>query len=63
MDKIPEIMKIGYQSLRKISNTLKYSLELKYLTKQSRIGQQNPEETINNGKFEYSGYYLYNGQF
>ena len=37
MDKIPGIMKIGYQSLRKNKqNTLNYSSESKYLTKQSK---------------------------
>ena len=42
----------------------KYSLEFEYLIKQSRTGpKKNHEETINNEKFEYSGYYLYDEQF
>ena len=39
MDKIPGIMKIGYQSLRKISKYFEIFLEFEYLIKQSRIGQ------------------------
>lgn len=38
MDKIPGIMKIRYQSLRKISKYFEIFLESVYLIKQSRIG-------------------------
>ena len=58
-------MKIGYQSLRKISKYFEVFLGIqKYLIKQSRIGPtKNHKETIKNEEFEYSGYYLYDEQF
>ncbi len=61
IDKIPEIMGIGYQSLRKISKY--FQLFLRIQISHQTIRNQNHEETITNKKFEYSGYYLYDEQF
>ncbi len=64
MDKIPGIMKIGYQSLRKISKYFELFLGIQ-ISHQTihNWSNQNHEETINNKEFEYSGYYLYDEQF
>ena len=64
IDKIPEIMKIGYQSLRKISKYFQIFLGIRISHQTIRNwSNQNHEETIHNEKFEYSGYYLYDEQF
>ena len=64
MDKIPGITKIGYQSLRKISKYFQIFLGIRISHQTIRNwSNQNHEETINNEKFEYSGYYLYDEQF
>jgi len=64
IDKIPGIMKIGYQSLRKISEYFKVFLGIRISHQTIRNwSNQNHEETINNKDFEYSGYYLYDEQF
>lgn len=64
IDKIPEIMKIGYQSLRKISKYFQIFLGIQISHQTIRNwSNQNHEETINNEEFEYSGYYLYDEQF
>ena len=64
MDKIPGIMKIGYQSLRKISKYFEIFLRI-HVSHQTikNWSNKNHKETINNEKFEYSGYYLYDEQF
>ena len=63
-DKIPEIMKIGYQSLRKISKYFEIFLGIRISHPTIKNwSNKNHEETINNEKFEYSGYYLYDEQF
>ena len=64
MDKIPGIMKIRYQSLRKISKYFEIFLKI-HVSHQTikNWSNKNHKETINNEKFEYSGYYLYNEQF
>ena len=63
-DKIPGIMNIGYQSLRKIS---KYVEVFRGIRISHQIiknwSNKNHEETINNEEFEYSSYYLYDEQF
>ena len=57
-------MKIGYQSLRKISKYFQIFLEIQISHQTIRNwSNQNHEETINNEEFEYSGYYLYDEQF
>lgn len=64
IDKIPEIMKIGYQSLRKISKYFQIFLGIQISHQTIRNwSNQNHEETITNKEFEYSGYYLYDEQF
>ena len=64
IDKIPEIMKIGYRSLRKISKYFQIFLGIRISHQTIRNwSNQNHEETITNKKFEYSGYYLYDEQF
>ena len=64
IDKIPEIMKIGYQSLRKISKYFQIFLGIRISHQTIRNwSNQNHEETIANEEFEYSGYYLYDEQF
>ena len=63
-DKIPEIMKIGYQSLRKISKYFQVFLGIQISHQTIRNwSNQNHEDTIHNEEFEYSGYYLYDEQF
>ena len=64
MDKIPEIMKIECQSLRKISKYFEIFLKI-HVSHQTikNWSNKNHKETINNEKFEYSGYYLYDEQF
>lgn len=64
IDKIPEIMKIGYQPLRKISKYFQIFLGIRISHQTIRNwSNQNHEETIANAEFEYSGYYLYDEQF
>lgn len=64
MDKIPEIMKIECQSLRKISKYFEIFLKI-HVSPQTikNWSNKNHKETINNEEFEYSGYYLYYEQF
>ena len=64
MDKIPGIMKIGYQSLRKISKYFEIFLKI-HVSHQTikNWSNKNQKETINNEEFEYSGYYSYDEQF
>ena len=64
MDKIPEIMKIECQSLRKISKYFEIFLKI-HVSHQTikNWSNKNHKETINNEEFEYSGYYLYYEQF
>ena len=64
MDKIPGIMKIRYQSLRKITKYFEIFLKI-HVSHQTikNWSNKNHKETINNEKFEYSGYYLYDEQF
>ena len=64
MDKIPGIMKIECQSLRKISKYFEIFLKI-HVSHQTikNWSNKNHKETINNEKFEYSGYYLYDEQF
>ena len=57
-------MKIGYQSLRKISKYFQIFLGIRISHQTIRNwSNQNHEETITNEEFEYSGYYLYDEQF
>ena len=64
IDKIPDIMKIGYQSLRKISKYFQIFLGIRISHQTIRNwSNKNHEETIHNKEFEYSGYYLYDEQF
>lgn len=64
MDKILEIMKIRYQSLRKISKYFEIFLGIQISHQTIKNWpNKNHEETINNKEFEYSGYYLYEEQF
>lgn len=64
MDKIPEIMKIECQSLRKISKYFEIFLKIHvYPQTIKNWSNKNHKETINNEEFEYSGYYLYYEQF
>ena len=64
MDKISGIMKIGYQSLRKISKYFEIFLGIRISHQTIKnCSNKNHEETINNEEFEYSGYYLYDEQF
>ena len=64
MDKIPGIMKIGYQSLRKISKYFEIFLGIRISHQTIKNwSDKNHEESISNEKFEYSGYYLYDEQF
>ena len=64
IDKIPEIMKIEYQSLRKISKYFQIFLGIRISHQTIRNwSNKNHEETITNKEFEYSGYYLYDEQF
>ena len=64
MDKIPGIMKIGYQSLRKISKYFEIFLGIKISHQTIRNwANKYHEEEINNKDFDYSGYYLYDEQF
>ena len=64
MDKIPGILKIRYQSIRKISKYFEIFLKI-HVSHQTikNWSNKNHKETINNEKFEYSGYYLYDEQF
>ena len=64
MDKIPGIMKIRYQSLRKISKYFEIFLKI-HVSHQpiKNWPNKNHKETINNEEFEYSGYYSYDEQF
>ena len=64
MDKIPRIMKIGYQSLRKISKYFEIFLGIRVSHQTIKNwSNKNHKETINNEEFEYSGYYVYDEQF
>lgn len=64
MDKMPGIMKIGYQSLRKISKYFEIFLKIRVSHQIIKNwSNKNHKETINNEEFEYSGYYLYDEQF
>lgn len=64
MDKIPGIMKIGYQSLRKISKYFELFLGIQISHQTIKNwSNKNHEEIINNKKLDYSGYYLYDEQF
>ena len=64
MDKIPGIMKIRYQSLRKISKYFEIFLGIRVSHQPIKNWpNKNHKETINNEEFEYSGYYLYDEQF
>ena len=64
MDKIPGIMKIGYQSLRKISKYFEIFLGIRVSHQTIKNwSDKNHEESTSNEKFEYSGYYLYDEQF
>lgn len=57
-------MKIGYQSLRKISKYFQIFLRIRISHQTIRNwSNKNHEETIHNEEFEYSGYYLYDEQF
>ena len=57
-------MKIGYQSLRKISKYFQVFLGIQISHQTIRNwSNQNHEDTIHNEEFEYSGYYLYDEQF
>ena len=64
MDKILGIMKIGYQSLRKISKYFEifFGIRVSHQTIKN-WSNKNHKETINNEEFEYSGYYVYDEQF
>ena len=61
MDKIPGIMKIRYQSLRKISKYFEIFLKI-HVSHQTikNWSDKNHEESISNEKFEYSDYYQWN---
>ena len=64
IDKIPEIMKIGYQSQRKISKYFEIFLEIRISHQTIRNwSNKNHDDTIHNKELEYSGYYLYDEQF
>lgn len=64
MDKIPEIMKIECQSLRKISKYFEIFFEIRVSHQTIKNwSNKNHKETINNKEFEYSGYYSYDEQF
>ena len=64
IDKIPEIMKIGYQSLRKISKYFEIFLGIQISHQTIRNwANQNHKKTIHNKEFKYSGYYIYDEQF
>ena len=56
-------MKVGYQSLRKISKYFEICLEIRisHQTIQNWSNKDH-EKTIHNKEFEYSGYYLYDEQ-
>ena len=57
-------MKIGYQSLRKISKYFEIFLGIKISHQTIRNwANKYHEEEINNKDFDYSGYYLYDEQF
>lgn len=64
IDKIPEIMEIGYQSLRKISKYFETFLGI-HVSHQTikNWSNKNHDEKITNEEFNYSGYYLYDEQF
>lgn len=62
--KIPEIMEIGYQSLRKISKYFEIFLGISVSHQTIKNWtNKNHEEKIENNKYDYSGYYLYDEQF
>ena len=62
--KIPDIMEIGYQSLRKISKYFQTFLGISVSHQTIKNwAEKNHEEKIENKKFDYSGYYLYDEQF
>ena len=64
MDKILGIMKIGYQSLCKISKYFEIFLGIRVSHQTIKNwSNKNHKETINNEEFEYSGYYVYDEQF
>ncbi|MDO5832945.1 MAG: hypothetical protein Q4Q14_08890 [Methanobrevibacter sp.] len=64
IDKIPGIMKIGYQSLRKISKYFEIFLGIRVSHQTIKNwSNKNHEEKIDNQEFDYSGYYLYDEQF
>ena len=64
MDKISGIMKIWYQSPRKISKCFEIFLGIRISHQTIKNwSDKNHEESISNEKFEYSDYYLYNEQF
>ena len=64
MDKIPGIMKIECQSLRKISKYFEIFLGIRVSHQTIKNwSNKNHKETINNEEFEYSGHYLYDEQF
>ena len=64
MDKIPGILKIRYQSLRKISKYFEIFLGIRVSHQTIKNwSNKNHKETINNEEFEYSGYYVYDEQF
>ena len=57
-------MKVGYQSLRKISKYFEIFLEIRISHQTIRNwSNKDHEKTIHNKEFEYSGYYLYDEQF
>ena len=57
-------MKIGYQSLRKISKYFEIFLGIRVSHQTIKNwSNKNHKETINNEEFEYSGYYVYDEQF
>ena len=60
---MPGIMKIGYQSLRKISKYFEIFLGIRVSHQTIKNwSNKNHKETINNEEFEYSGYYVYDEQ-
>lgn len=64
IDKIPSVMKIGYQSLRKISEYFQTFLGITVSHQTIKNwSNKNHTEKIENEKFDYSGYYLYDEQF
>ena len=57
-------MKIGFQSLRKISKYSEIFIKIKISHQTIKNwSSETHDETINNNEFEYSDYYLYDEQF